>query len=81
MKQNGDFLLVEVISANINENGTISTAVEVDKLQSLPKRTKRSTESDQRSVDVGIFNPGQIKHTVMGLLLYIQSFLRGTLSY
>ena len=54
--------LVEVISGNFNENGTISTAVEVEKLQNLHKRKRRSNEDNQLSLE--FFNTGQIKHMV-----------------
>lgn len=58
----GNLFLVEVISANLNENGTISTVVEVDKLQNFRRRKRRSTDSYQLSLDV--FNTGEIKHAV-----------------
>lgn len=54
---------MEVISANSNENRTISTAVEVEKLQNLHKRKRRSTEDNQLSLE--FFNTGQIKHMIM----------------
>jgi len=41
-----DFLLVEVISANVNENGTTTTAIDVNRLQSHHRRTRRSTNKD-----------------------------------
>ena len=58
----GNLFLVEVISANFNENGTISTVVEAEKLQNFHRRKRRSTDDDQMSLEV--FNTGQIKHTV-----------------
>ena len=58
----GNLFLVEVISASLNENGTISTVVEVDKLQNFHRRKRRSTDRYQLSLDV--FNTGEIKHTV-----------------
>ena len=58
----GNLFLVEVISANFNENGTISTVVEVEKLQNFHRRKRRSTDNNQLSLDV--FNTGEIKHTV-----------------
>lgn len=58
----GNLFLVEVISAYLNENGTISTVVEVDKLQNFHRRKRRSTDRYQLSLDV--FNTGEIKHAV-----------------
>ena len=58
----GNLFLVEVISASLNENGTISTVVEVDKLQNFHRRKRRSTDRYQLSLDV--FNTGEIKHAV-----------------
>lgn len=58
----GNLSLVEVISGSFNENRTISTAVEVEKLQNLHKRKRRSTKNNQRSLE--FFNTGQIKHMV-----------------
>ena len=65
----GNLSLVEVISANFNENRTISTAVEVEKLQNLHKRKRRSTEDNQLSLE--FFNTGQIKHMVKKSELFI----------
>ena len=42
MHSNTDFLLVEVISAEFDVNGTVSTSVEIHRLQSHHRRTKRS---------------------------------------
>ena len=61
---------MEVISGNFNENGTISTAVEVEKLQNLHKRKRRSAEDNQRSLE--IFNTGPIKHMVKNSELFIK---------
>ena len=58
----GNLFLVEVISASLNENGTISTVVDVDKLQNFHRRKRRSTDRYQLSLDV--FNTGEIKHAV-----------------
>ena len=58
----GNLFLVEVISANFNENGTISTVVEVEKLQTFHRRKRRSTDNNQLSSEV--FNTGEIKHVV-----------------
>ena len=57
-----NLFLVEVISANFNENGTISTVVEVEKLQNFHRRKRRSTDNKQLSSEV--FNTGEIKHVV-----------------
>ena len=65
----GNLFLVEVISANFNENGTISTVVEAEKLQNFHRRKRRSTDNNQRSLEV--FNTGQIKHTVKKSKLFI----------
>lgn len=62
---------MEVISGSFNENGTISTAVEVEKLQNLHKRKRRSTENNQRSLE--FFNTGQIKHMVKKSELFIMT--------
>lgn len=43
---NTDYLLVEVISAKFDDNGTVSTPIEVHRLQSHHRRTKRSTSFD-----------------------------------
>ena len=67
----GNLSLVEVISGNFNENRTISTAVEVEKLQNLHKRKRRSTENNQRSLE--FFNTGQIKHMVKKSELFIMT--------
>lgn len=67
----GNLSLVEVISANFSENRTISTAVEVEKLQNLHKRTRRSTEDNQLSLE--FFNTGQIKHMVKKSELFIMT--------
>lgn len=57
---NKDFHLLEVIPASVNGNGTITTAAEVNKLQSHHRRTRRSTSVD---VDFAKFeeNSGRIK--------------------
>ena len=65
----GNLSLVEVISGSFNENRTISTAVEVEKLQNLHKRKRRSTEDNQLSLE--FFNTGQIKHKVKKSELFI----------
>ena len=67
----GNLSLVEVISGNFNENRTISTAVEVEKLQNLHKRKRRSTEDNQLSLE--FFNTGQIKHMVKKSELFIMT--------
>lgn len=67
----GNLSLVEVISANFNENRTISTVVEVEKLQNLHKRKRRSTEDNQLSLE--FFNTGQIKHMVKKSELFIMT--------
>ena len=67
----GNLSLVEVISGNFNENRTINTAVEVEKLQNLHKRKRRSTENNQRSLE--FFNTGQIKHMVKKSELFIMT--------
>ena len=67
----GNLSLVEVISGNFNENRTINTAVEVEKLQNLHKRKRRSTEDNQLSLE--FFNTGQIKHMVKKSELFIMT--------
>ena len=67
----GNLSLVEVISGSFNENRTISTAVEVEKLQNLHKRKRRSTENNQRSLE--FFNTGQIKNMVTKSELFIMT--------
>ena len=67
----GNLSLVEVISGNFNENRTISTAVEVEKLQNLHKRKRRSTEDNQLSLE--FFNTGQIKNMVKKFELFIMT--------
>ena len=67
----GNLSLVEVISGSFNENRTISTAVEVEKLQNLHKRKRRSTENNQRSLE--FFNTGQIKNMVKKSELFIMT--------
>lgn len=67
----GNLSLVEVISANFNENRTISTAVEVENLQNLHKRKRRSTEDNKLSLE--FFNTGQIKHMVKKSELFIMT--------
>ena len=67
----GNLSLVEVISGSFNENRTISTAVEVEKLQNLHKRKRRSTENNQRSLE--FFNTGQIKNMVKKFELFIMT--------
>ena len=67
----GNLSLVEVISGSFNENRTISTAVEVEKLQNLHKRKRRSTKNNQRSLE--FFNTGQIKHMVKKSELFIMT--------
>lgn len=67
----GNLSLVEVISGSFNENRTISTAVEVEKLQNLHERKRRSTENNQRSSE--FFNTGQIKHMVKKSELFIMT--------
>lgn len=39
-----DFLLIEVISANVDVNQTVSTAVSVSKLKHQHRRSRRSVE-------------------------------------
>jgi len=67
----GNLSLVEVISGSFNENRTISTAVEVEKLQNLHKRKRRSTEDNQLSLE--FFNTGQIKHMVKKSELFVMT--------
>lgn len=61
---NEDFNLIEVISANVNENGTVSTDVDVTKIQRHHRRTRRSTEKDRKGTDLANFQPGVIRHKV-----------------
>jgi len=57
---NGDFFLVEVISAELNENGTVRTAVDVSRLQSHHRRTKRSS----KEIDLASFQ-SRISHKML----------------
>lgn len=58
----GNLFLMEVISANFNDNGTISTVVEVEKLQNFHRRKRRSTDNNQRPLE-GV-NTGEINYVV-----------------
>ena len=60
VNSNGDFLLVEVISANLHGNLTISTAVDVNLLQSHHRRTRRSS----KEIDLASFQ-SRISHKVL----------------
>ena len=60
VNSNGDFHLVEVISAKLDGNGTISTTVNITKLQNHHRRTKRSTTN----IDLASFQPRDINHKV-----------------
>ena len=67
---NGEFLVVEVISAKVGGNGAISTAVEVDQLQSHHSRTRRSTEKDRKVKFIPSFDPVAITHKVIIATMY-----------
>ena len=58
---NGNFLLVEVISAKLDGNGTITTAVDINILKSHNRRSRRSTRYDFESAS---FKPDGIHHKV-----------------
>ena len=55
MSYNIDALLVEVIAAKIDENGTVSTAVEIEKLQSHHRRSRRSA-GKTKGLDLDFIN-------------------------
>ncbi|KAL9982165.1 hypothetical protein ACROYT_G010976 [Oculina patagonica] len=65
VNSNGDFLLIEVIAAKVNENGTVSTDVNVTKLQRHHRRTRRSTEKDRKGMDLANFQPGIVRHKLV----------------
>ena len=44
-----DFLLIEVISANVDDNQTVSTAVSVSKLKHQHRRSRRSVEEENNA--------------------------------
>ena len=44
-----DFLLIEVISANLDVNQTVSTAVSVSKLKHQHRRSRRSVEEENNT--------------------------------
>ena len=44
-----DFLLIEVISANLDVNQTVSTAVSVSKLKHQHRRSRRSVEEENNA--------------------------------
>ena len=44
-----DFLLIEVISANVDVNQTVSTAVSVSKLKHQHRRSRRSVEEQNNA--------------------------------
>ena len=44
-----DFLLIEVISANLDVNQTVSTAVSVSKLKQQHRRSRRSVEEENNA--------------------------------
>ena len=44
-----DFLLIEVISANLDINQTVSTAVSVSKLKHQHRRSRRSVEEENNA--------------------------------
>ncbi|XP_022801512.1 uncharacterized protein LOC111339184 [Stylophora pistillata] len=58
----GNFLLVEVISANLDENGTIITAVDINMLKSHHRRRRRSTRYD---FELASFKPNKIHHKLL----------------
>ena len=55
-----NFLLVEVISAKLDGNGTITTKVDINMLQSHHRRNRRSTTN----IDLASFQPDKINHKV-----------------
>ena len=57
----GNFLLVEVISAKLDGNGTITTAVDINILKSHNRRSRRSTRYD---FELASFKPDGIHHKV-----------------
>ena len=44
-----DFLLIEVISANLDVNQTVSTAVSVSKVKHQHRRSRRSVEEENNA--------------------------------
>ena len=49
MNSHEDFLLIEVISANLDVNQTVSTAVSVSKLKHQHRRSRRSVEEENNA--------------------------------
>ena len=60
MHFSGNFLLVEVVSARLDGNGTITTEVDINMLRSHHRRNRRSTTN----IDLASFQPGRINHKV-----------------
>ncbi|XP_022809251.1 uncharacterized protein LOC111346215 [Stylophora pistillata] len=58
----GNFLLVEVISAKRDGNGTITTAVDINALKSHNRRSRRSTRYD---FELARFEPDGIHHKLL----------------
>ena len=71
----GNFLLVEVISAKLDGNGTITTAVDINILKSHNRRSRRSTRYDFK---LASFKPDEIHHKVQYLLKVLQKYCRQT---
>ncbi|XP_022808829.1 uncharacterized protein LOC111345812 [Stylophora pistillata] len=61
-QSSGNFLLVEVISAILDKNGTITTAVDINMLKSHNRRRRRSTRYD---FEVARFEPNGIHHKLL----------------
>ena len=71
----GNFLLVEVISAKLDGNGTITTAVDINILKSHNRRSRRSTRFD---FELASFKPESIHHKVQHLLIVLQKYFKQT---
>ena len=73
VNSNDDFLLVEVISAELNENGTVTTAVDVNGLQSHHRRTRRSS----KEIGLASFKPSLSHKVVTSERQESRSYLKG----
>ena len=71
----GNFLLVEVISAKLDGNGTVTTAVDINILKSHNRRSRRSTRFD---FELASFKPDSIHHKVQHLLIVLQKYFKQT---
>lgn len=66
----GELILAEVISAKLNANGSITSAVEISQLHRHRRRMRRSAASDQMAAAIPLFDPGPISRKVHFLSIF-----------